>query len=98
MIRRVARSIVLKTPLEKPARAILRSLRESSNESSSFVPQTFKSFVLPDGMTEQDLRDVFLSFSLDHGPIGQLDPYVHDALYRFIHSWQLVKNEFNLQL
>jgi SAM-dependent methyltransferase len=44
-------------------------------------------------MTEQELRDVFLSFSLDNGPVGQLDPYVHDALYRFIHSWQLVKDE-----
>jgi SAM-dependent methyltransferase len=44
-------------------------------------------------MTENELRDVFLSFSLDNGPVGQLDPYVHDALYRFIHSWQLVKDE-----
>jgi SAM-dependent methyltransferase len=44
-------------------------------------------------MTEQELRDVFLSFSLDDGPVGQLDPYVHDAFYRFIHSWQLVRHE-----
>jgi SAM-dependent methyltransferase len=93
MIRRIARSIVLNTPLEKPARAIVRSVRGNSNVVPTFVPQTFKSFVLPAGMTEQELRDVFLSFSLDNGPVGQLDPYVHDALYRFIHSWQLVKDE-----
>jgi SAM-dependent methyltransferase len=93
MIRRLARSVVVNTPLEKPARAALHALRGSSTPLNEFVPQTFKSFDLPEGMTEQELRDIFLSFSLDNGPVGQLDPYVHDALYRFIHSWQLVRNE-----
>ena len=44
-------------------------------------------------MSEEDLRSVFLSFSLDNGPVGQLDPYVHDAFYRFLHSWNLVRGE-----
>jgi hypothetical protein len=34
-----------------------------------------------------------LSFRIDDGNRGDLDPYVHDALFRFIHSWSLVKNE-----
>ena len=85
--------MVLNTPLEKPARAVLRTIRGSDHARSEFIPQTFKSFELPSGITEETLRQVFLSFSLDNGPIGQLDPYVHDALYRFIHSWQLVRNE-----
>jgi SAM-dependent methyltransferase len=93
MIRQIAKSIVLNTVLEKPARAIIRSIRGSANENPSFILQTLKDFELPSGITEQNLREVFLSFSLDQGPIGQLDPYVHDALYRFIHSWQLVKDE-----
>ena len=93
MLRQLFRSIILKTPLEKPARAFLRTVRGTHIASTEFIPHTFKSFQLPDDITEQSLRDVFLSFSLDNGPIGQLDPYVHDALYRFIHSWQLVCNE-----
>jgi SAM-dependent methyltransferase len=44
-------------------------------------------------MSADSLRDVFLSFSLDGGPVGQMDPYVHDALFRFVHSWDVVKGE-----
>jgi SAM-dependent methyltransferase len=93
MIRRLIQSMVLSTPLERPARAVLRAVRGTPTPLVELTPQTFKSFDLPPDMTEQDLRAIFLSFSLDNGPVGQLDPYVHDALYRFIHSWQLVRNE-----
>ena len=93
MLRRLIRSIVLYTPLEKPARTALRTIRGTRIASSEFLPQTFKSFELPNGLSEESLREIFLSFSLDNGSIGQLDPYVDDALYRFIHSWQLVRNE-----
>jgi predicted SAM-dependent methyltransferase len=79
--------------LEKPVRALIRKLRVGTPTLAQFVPETFKSFETPNGLNHDTLRDIFLSFSLDDGPIGQLDPYVHDAFYRFIHSWQLVRNE-----
>jgi SAM-dependent methyltransferase len=49
--------------------------------------------VLPSGFSEERLREVFMSFSLDGGPVGQMDPYLFDAFYRFIHSWEAVRNE-----
>jgi SAM-dependent methyltransferase len=93
MFARILRFLLLRTPLEKPVRALIRKLCVSAPTLPIFVPETFKSFETPNGLSHDELRNIFLSFSLDDGPIGQLDPYVHDALYRFIHSWQLVRNE-----
>jgi SAM-dependent methyltransferase len=96
MFKRIAKSILIGSPLEKPARklhGVFRSKPQTQPEQAALLPETFKSFELPIDMTEQDLKNIFLSFSIDDSPVGELDPYVHDALYRFIHSWQLVKNE-----
>ena len=95
MIRRIARSALLNTPLERPARALLRIIRGTNQPVSipRLTPQTFKAFDLPKGFTEDSLRDVMLSFRIDDGAKGELDPYVYDALFRFLHSWSLVKDE-----
>jgi len=95
MLRRLIRSIVLNTPLEKPARAALKLIRGSHTASAEFIPQTFKSFELPSGISEETLCDVFLSFSLDDGPIGQLDPYVHDAFTALFipGNWSVMRPE-----
>jgi SAM-dependent methyltransferase len=50
-------------------------------------------FALPDGLSDDALRKIFLSFSLDGGPVGQMDPYFYDAYFRFMHSWEAVRHE-----
>ena len=101
MYQRFLRQAILQTPLKYPARWLLKKIRTPQgavahsvvDRLTSFHPQTFKSFDLPSGMTEDSLREVMLSFRIDDGNRGDLDPYVHDALFRFIHSWSLVKDE-----
>lgn len=90
----LARRALKGTPLEGPARAIKRRLsRQSPPIEPVFHPNTRKALDLPVGLSEQDLREIFLSFSIDGGKVGELDPYVHDAFFRFVHSWSIVKNE-----
>ena len=101
MIRKILRSVVLRGPFQYPARWLLEKIRVAQlapNETlmdpyPSFTPQTSRSFDLPVGLTENSLREVMLSFRIDEGNPGDLNPYVHDALFRFIHSWSLVKDE-----
>lgn len=98
VISRRLKAFVKGTPLERPARRAYGVFlnRRSSGEGiplQRFRPETRKPMVLPDGLSEERLRQIFLSFSLDDGPVGQLDPYYFDAFYRFVHSWSAVKNE-----
>ena len=85
MIRRIIKSALLNTPLEKPARVIVRAIRgnDTVTARAQFNPQTFRAFDLPKGMTEDSLREVMLSFQIDDGAKGELDPYVYDALFAF---------------
>jgi SAM-dependent methyltransferase len=48
---------------------------------------------LPEGWSEEDIRTVMLSFQIDGSAPGSLDPYVHDALWRFLHTWGLVRGD-----
>jgi len=95
MIRRIARSVVLNTPLEKPARAVLRSIRGVANAAPAPLPHppTFRPFNLPDELTEEGLLKAFTGITIDDSKPGDLDGYALDAFYRCIHSWQLVRNE-----
>ena len=85
------------TRLERPARAVWRMINRrpvvGHGDEVAFRPVTHLQPELPPGMSEEELRSIFLSFALDEGPVGQLDPYVHDAFYRFLHSWNLVRHE-----
>ena len=79
------KSVLLNTPLEKPARVIVQGMRGRNDLASGtlYNPQTFRAFDLPKGMTEDSLREVMLSFQIDDGAKGELDPYVYDALFAF---------------
>jgi SAM-dependent methyltransferase len=48
---------------------------------------------LPGGWSEQEVRDVMSTFRIDGSPEGELKPYVDDALWRFLHTWGMVKQE-----
>jgi len=45
----------------------------------------------PEGWTEDDLRRVMQSFVLQNTAPGQLNPYVDDAFWRFLHTWGCVR-------
>lgn len=103
-VKNFLRNIILGTPLERPARSVLRIIRSSrafpaSEESPQdpsaefqFVPSTFKPINIPLGTTEEELRDTMLSISIDGSPNGALDGYVADSFNRFIHTWDLVRH------
>jgi len=95
MVSKFVKSLVKGTPIERPARRAYRAIvdrRPSIHAAApqSFRPETRKPLTLPDGVTEEQLRRTFLSFALDDGPIGELNPYYFDAFYRFVHSWSAV--------
>jgi len=47
---------------------------------------------LPDGWTEDELRSVMGTISLDGGPPGELNAYLDDAYWRFLQTWGLVRD------
>ena len=47
---------------------------------------------LPDGWTEDELRSVMGTVSLDDGPCGEMNPYLDDAFWRFLQTWGLVRH------
>ena len=53
---------------------------------------------LPDTWTEQQLRDVMHSFSIDASAPGELGHYVNDAFWRFLHTWGMVRDEHGTAL
>lgn len=96
MMRRIARRLVQGTPLERPARAALAAWRgtpPSQGNGPLPYPPTFRPFDLPTGVTEESLRATFESLAIDDGKPGDLKVYVDDSMYRFIHTWSLVRNE-----
>jgi SAM-dependent methyltransferase len=95
MIRRITRSVLLNSPLEKPARALRRAVRRRGTDCSAGLPHppTFKTFELPDGLTEDALLTAFTGITIDDSKPGELDGYALDAFYRCIHSWEMVRNE-----
>ena len=48
---------------------------------------------LPPGLDLASIDAVFRSFSVNDEPRGHLDPYVDDSLWRFLHTWDLVRGE-----
>ena len=94
MLRRLARKVILGTALERPARAALAAWRGSDPAPAAIpYPPTMRPFPLPDGQTEESLRRTLASLTIDDSKPGDLDIYVDDSFYRFIHTWSLVRNE-----
>jgi SAM-dependent methyltransferase len=48
---------------------------------------------LPDGWTETEIRSVMATFQIDGSQVGELKPYVDDALWRFLHTWGMVRDQ-----
>ena len=94
MIRRIARKIVLGTPLERPARAALAAWRGAAPKPPLLpYPPTARPLELPAGITEEGIRRTFESLTIDDSKPGDLNIYVDDSIHRFIHTWSLVRNE-----
>ena len=53
---------------------------------------------VPDTWTEQQLRDVMHSFSIEASAPGELGHYVNDAFWRFLHTWGMVRDEHGTAL
>src|SRR2546423_999266 len=48
---------------------------------------------VPDGVTLAELTAMFRTWSVNGEPPGHLDAYVDDSLWRFLHTWALVRDE-----
>jgi SAM-dependent methyltransferase len=92
MLKEIGRRVV-PAPLRPALGKLYRSITTPEAQSPS-TPATlpFLPIPVPDGWTEDDIREVMLSFSLDGNPAEMLHPYVHDALWRFLHSWHEMRD------
>jgi SAM-dependent methyltransferase len=48
---------------------------------------------VPPGVDLASIEGIFRSYSVNDEPEGHLDAYVQDSLWRFLHTWDLVRNE-----
>ena len=48
---------------------------------------------VPDGLSLADLERTFRSWSVNGEPVGHLDGYVDDSIWRFLHTWGMVRGE-----
>lgn len=48
---------------------------------------------VPDGLSLADLERTFRSWSVNREPPGHLDAYVDDSIWRFCHTWGMVRDE-----
>lgn len=48
---------------------------------------------VPPGLDLESIESVFRSYSVNDEPEGHLDAYVQNSLWRFLHTWDLVRNE-----
>ena len=76
MLRRLAKKMILNTPFERPLRSLIARWRRESKIASSALlpyPPTFRSFELPDGLTEEQLLLTFRGVTIDESSPGELD-------------------------
>jgi SAM-dependent methyltransferase len=48
---------------------------------------------LPDGTSRAGLERAFCSWSVNGEPVGHLDAYVDDFMWRFLHTWEMVRDD-----
>jgi SAM-dependent methyltransferase len=48
---------------------------------------------LPAGRSLAEIEQTYRSWSVNGEPVGHLDPYVSDSLWRFLHTWGIVRDE-----
>jgi SAM-dependent methyltransferase len=47
----------------------------------------------PDGLSLADVEKTFRSWSVNGEPVGHLDGYVADSIWRFLHTWDIVRED-----
>lgn len=77
--------------IEAPAPAAMDGASEATGTRVEL--DTAPARPLPDGWDEAEIRAVMASFEVDGSGPGELTPYVDDALWRFLHTWGLVRDE-----
>jgi SAM-dependent methyltransferase len=78
------------------ARAAVRAARDADwVEPERAQPQlpTALPRPVPEGWTEEELRDVMGTLRIDGGDTGELAAYLADAFWRFLHTWGLARHE-----
>jgi SAM-dependent methyltransferase len=48
---------------------------------------------LPEGLSLQDLERTYYSWSVDREPVGHLDGYFCEAIWRFLYTWRIVRDD-----
>ncbi len=48
---------------------------------------------VPEGTSLADLEGTFRSWSVNDEPVGHLDAYVDDSIWRFFHTWNMIRDE-----
>jgi SAM-dependent methyltransferase len=75
-----------------------RTFSEASPPASpdpDFTEPVWKSppVPVPDGVTLDELEKMFRTWSVNGEPAGHLDTYLEDSLWRFCHTWALIRDE-----
>ena len=75
-------------------RSAWRRLLAGSDHASDERPLPLeRQLPLPPGLDLASIEAVFRSFSVNEAPQGHLNAYVDDSLWRFLHTWGLVRSE-----
>lgn len=95
--RRTARLMVRASAAIAPA-APPAAPQADEPEAEPIVPEpirfpTARPLPLPEEWSEAEIREVMSTFRIDASPEGSLQPYVDDALWRFLHTWGMVRDE-----
>jgi SAM-dependent methyltransferase len=74
---------------------LLAALGTAPNGTPATAPDPWQAppVPIPDGTTREAIEAMFRSWSVNDEPVGHLDGYVDDSLYRFLHTWSLVRDE-----
>ena len=59
------------------------------------VPVLWESpaFSVPPGLSFEELMKTYRSWSVNGDTVGSLDPYVDDSIWRFLHTWAMVRDD-----
>ncbi len=87
------------TPIQDAARkgaaSILSALgpRDEPDHDSPSPCWETPPLPVPDGLTVDQLETSFRSWSVNGDSPGALDPYVDDSMWRFLHTWGMVRHD-----
>jgi SAM-dependent methyltransferase len=85
--------------LRRSPTAVQRALRRGSRTLLAALgpdrsrAQPVNGPLLPQGLSLSDLEHTFRSWSVNGEPVGHLDSYFGESLYRFLYTWGIVRND-----